>query len=169
MEPIAQMRKDGVDKGLCRLYQAKLRDGLSVKELADLYKEGIDFCINNDYPSLDFLREHYKGMCEQYGVFIDDETGELENPKMVVLNGHCKTFVRYNGFTVARLFARHTSDGAVVVGGNAAVTIDLFDNAHLVVAVAGSDAQVFVNVYGDAQVEIQGDGAKVTYKHKNTI
>lgn len=168
MEPIAQMRKDGVDKGLCRLYQAKLRDGLSVKELADLYKDGIDFCINNDYPTLDFLREHYKGMCEQYGVFIDDETGELENPKMVVLNGGCKTFVKYNGFTVARLFARHTSEGAVVVGGNATVTIDLFDNARLVVAVAGSDAQVYVNVYGNAQVEIQGE-ARVTYKHKNTI
>lgn len=169
MEPIAQMRKDGVDKGLCRLYQAKLRDGLSVKELADLYKGGIDFCINNDYPTLDFLREHYKGMCEQYGVYIDDETGELENPKCVVLNGDCRTFVKYNGYTVARLFARHNTEGAVVVGGNANVTIDMFDSAHLVVAVAGSDAQVCVNVYGNAQVEIQGDGAKVTYKHKNTI
>lgn len=168
MELIAQMRNDGTAKGLCRLYQAKLRDGLSVKELADLYKEGIDFCINNDFPTLDFLRGNYRGKCEQYGVFVDDETGELDNPDVVVLNGRCKVFAKYNGFTVARLYARHTSEGAVSIGGNANVTIDLFDRANLIVAVAGSDAQVSVNVYGEAQVKIMGE-AKVTYKNKNTI
>lgn len=169
MEPIAQMRKDGVDKGLCRLYQGKLKDGLTVEQLADLFKGGIDFCINNDYPTLDFLREHYKGKCEPYGVYIDESTGQLHNPGTIVLNGACKAFINYNGNKVSRLYARHESVCAVVVGGAANITIDLFDNAHLVVAVAGSDARVSVNVYGNARVEQKGPGITVTHKHKNTI
>lgn len=169
MEPISQLRTDGVSKGLCRLYQMKLRDGLSVSELADIYKDGIDFCISNDYPTLDFLREHYKGRCEEFGVFVDEFTGKLLNEKMVVTNGDCKLVAEYNGFTVARVYARHTTKGAVNVTDFAHVTIDIFDNAHLVVAVAGSDAQVFVNVYGNARVDTMGQGIKVTYKHKNTM
>lgn len=168
MEPISQLRTDGVGKGLCRLYQAKLREGLTVKELADLYIEGIDFCISNDYPTLDFLREHYKGRCEEYGVYVDEPTGQLLNPKTVVANGGCKLIAEYTGFTVARVFARHTTEGAVNVTDFAHVTIDLFDNANLVVAVAGSDAQVFVNVYGNAKVTTMGQGITVTYKNKNT-
>lgn len=169
MEPITQLRTDGAGKGLCRLYQMKLRDGLSVKELADLYKEGIDFCISNDYPTLDFLREHYKGRCEEYGVYVDEPTGQLLNVPYLVTNGACKLIAEYTGFSVARIFARHTTEGAVNVTDFAHVTIDLFDNAHLVVAVAGSDAQVFVNVYGDARVDTIGSGIKVNHKHKKTM
>lgn len=169
MEPIEKMRQDGVEKGLCRLYQMKLRDGLSVKELADLYKEGIDFCINNDYPSLDFLREHYRGKCEEYGVYVDDRVAGLQNPKTVVLNGKSEAMIQYKGYTVSRLYLRHDSEATVCISEFAHVTIDCFDNTRLVVATVGSDAQVLLNVYGQAQVKATGDGIKVNYKHKNTI
>lgn len=166
MSTVAQLRTDGAAKGLCRLYQAKLRDGLSVRELADIYKQGIDFCIMNDYPTLDFMREHYKGKCEEYGIYVDGFTGKLENPETVIANGDCRMVAKYGGFSVARIYARHNTTGAVNVTDFANVTIDIFDNAHLAIAVTGGDARVFVNLHGvNATVETIGQG--IILKNKN--
>ena len=73
MEVVAQLKQDGIEKGLCRLWQMKLKSGLSVAELSDLYIRGIDFCVSEDYPTLDFMRSNFRGQCEPYGIYIDDE------------------------------------------------------------------------------------------------
>ncbi len=102
MDLINQLKTDGTEKGLCRQWRLKLQPGMSVEDLAKLYIEGIDFCISEDYPTLDFLRKHFKGSCEPYGVFVDDEVRERNAPD-VVLNGDCKAILEYDGFTVARI------------------------------------------------------------------
>lgn len=140
---------------------------MSVEELAALYIKGIDFCISEDYPTLDFLRDNFKGSCEPFGVFVDDEV-EKRNAPDAVLNGDCKVFLEYDGFAVSRIFARHNTQGSVNVSDNAYVTIDAFDNTNLVIAVAGSDAQVIVNLYGNAQVEIIGSGVEIKKHNKTT-
>lgn len=166
MNLITQLKEDGTAKGLCRPWRMKLQQGMSVEDLAALYIKGIDFCISEDYPTLDFLRDHFKGSCEPYGVFVDDEV-KLSNAPDVVLNGDCKALLEYDGFAVSRIFARHNSQGAVNVSDNAYVTIDAFDNSNLVIAVAGSNAQVIVNLYGNAQVEVIGSGVEV-HTHNKT-
>lgn len=167
MDLINQLKDDGTSKGLCRQWRMKLQPGMSVEDLANLYIKGIDFCISEDYPTLDFLRKHYKGLCEPYGVFVDDMVKERNAPD-VVLNGDCKAILEYDGYTVSRIFARHNSQGAVNVSDHAIVTVDLFDNSHLAIAVAGSDAQVIVNLYGNARVETFGSGIEIKKHNKKT-
>lgn len=164
MEIIQQLKKDGITKGLCRMWQWKLKPGLNVDNLVQLYVKGIDFCISEDFPTLEFMRENFKGKCEEFGIFIDDEVSDLVDSPDVVLNGHCKAMLRYSGYTVARVFARHNSEAAVNVENNAIVTIDAFDDTNLVIATAGSDTQVFVNLYGNAQAHCIGHGI-VLKKH----
>ncbi|MBD5229653.1 MAG: hypothetical protein HDS69_06415 [Bacteroidales bacterium] len=165
MDLINQLKADGTEKGLCRQWRMKLQQGMSVGDLAKLYIEGIDFCISEDYPTLDFLRKHFKGSCEPYGVFVDDEVKERNAPD-VVLNGDCKAILEYDGFTVSRIFARHNSQGAVNVSDHAIVTVDLFDNSNLAIATAGSDAQVIVNLYGNVRVGAFGSGIVVNKFNK---
>lgn len=167
MELVHQIKQDGIAKGLCRLWQMKLKPGLGVDSLAELYIRGIDFCIKNDYPTLDFIRTNFKGKCEDYGVYVDDEVVE-KNKKDVVLNGDCKAMLEYDGFAVSNIYIRHNSKSSVNVGDHAIVTIDIFDNSYLAIAVAGSDAEVLVNVYGDATVETVGGKVKIIRTNKNT-
>lgn len=164
MELIQQLKKDGISKGLCRMWQWKLKSELNMDNLVQLYVKGIDFCIGEDFPTLEFMRENFKGKCEEFGIFIDDEVSDLVDSPDVVLNGHCKAMLRYSGYTVARVFARHNSEAAVNVENNAIVTIDAFDDTNLVIATAGSDTQVFVNLYGNAQAHCIGHGI-VLKKH----
>lgn len=168
MELVHQIKQDGIAKGLCRLWQMKLKPGLGVDSLAELYIRGIDFCIKNDYPTLDFLRTNFKGKCEDYGVYVDDEVVE-KNRKDVVLNGSCKAMLEYDGFAVSNIYIRHNSKASVNVGDHAIVTIDIFDNSYLAIAVAGKYAKVLVNVYGKATVEIAGGiNIKIRYVGKDT-
>lgn len=167
MELVQQLKKDGIDKGLCRLWQMKLRQDIDYKSLIELYIRGIDFCIMNDYPTVDFIREHFKGKCEEFGVFIDDDV-EQKNAPNIVLNGNCRAFLEYDGYSVANIYARHNTRGSVNVSDNSIVTIDIFDDSELNVATAGDDAKVFVNVYGNANVECLGSGIKVINKNKKT-
>lgn len=167
MELAERLRADGTAKGLCHDYQTKLSACTSVSELVGLFIKGIDFCINQDFPTLDFMRERFKGKCEPYGAFVDDHVEETDLTH-AVLNGACTAGLRYDGYKVARVYVRHTSLCAVGVSGHAIVTIDAFDQSHVHVAVAGSNAKVFVNVYGKAKVECEGDGITVINKNKNT-
>lgn len=173
MKLIQQLKADGMEKGLCRMWQIKLHAGLSTEELAKLYIQGIDFCISEDYPTLDFLREHFRGKCEPFGVFVDDDVPPTTNKPDMVLNGACRAMLEYDGFSVSRLYVRHTSEVAVIVSDHAALTIDLFDNAKLHLSIVGDDTTVSVNVYGkQTTTEYIGDSAKskvnITYNDKTT-
>ena len=55
-----------------------------------------------------------------------------------------------------------------LAAGNYTCTVDVFDNANLVLAVAGTNARVLVNKYGDARVECSGVGVKGFFKNKKT-
>ena len=169
MELVELLRKDGVRKGLCQQYQGLLKGDLSIEDLVKLFIGGVDFCIKYNYPTLDFMREHFKGKSEPYGAFVDDEIVEpLVNVPDVVMNGDCKAMAEYNGFAVSRIFARHNTQMSVTVTDHAIVTIDAFDNTFLAIAVAGSDAQVIVSLYGEAKVDCIGTGINVINKNQNT-
>lgn len=173
MELVEQLRKDGTEKGLCRLWQMKLRGNLDTEALVKLYIKGIDFCICEDYPTLDFLRTHFNGNSEPYGVYIDEDMPTLANKADLVLNGACRGMLEYGEYSVSRLYVRHTSEIAVNVSDHAILTIDVFDHAKLHLSVVGDDASVILNVYGsNAQIDFV-DGEKpscviVNYNNKTT-
>lgn len=171
MELNKQLKQDGIAVGLCSQYQGLLDRSDTVEKMVRLFIRGIDFCIKNDYPTLDFMRKNFKGKSEPYGGYVDDEITGLRNAPDVVLNGGCKALLEYDEYSVSRLYIRHTSQAAVNVSDYAVLTIDAFDNSHLVVAVAGGNAQVIVNKYDNAIVETIGDGIIVKigncYKEKN--
>ena len=168
MELNRQLKQDGIAVGLCSQYQGLLDRSDTVEKMVRLFIRGIDCCIKNDYPTLEFMRKNFKGKSEPYGGYVDDEITGLRNAPDVVLNGECKAILEYDEYSVSRIYIRHSSQAAVNVSDHALVTIDAFDNSHLVVAVAGGDAQVLVNKYGDAQVECIGSGIKVNSINKKT-
>ena len=168
MELNEQLKNDGIAKGLCSQWQHKLDTHKSIEDLATLFIKGIDFCVCNDYPTLDFLRTNFKGKCEPYGVFIDDDMYGLQNLPNAVLNGTSRIALEYDGYSVGRVFVRHNSVAVINVAGHANVTIDAFDDSRIRIATTGHEARVWVNRYGNAVVECMDAGVKVRTINKNT-
>ena len=168
-ELVEKLRNDGEAVGLCRLFKHKLQGDLSVEQLVNMFIKGIDFCVSNNYPTLDFMRSRFKGISEPYGAFVDDEIQGLRNKPDVILNGSCKAFLEYDGYSVCRVVSRHDTEGAVNVSGHAYVTIDVFDRSKLVICTSGNECNVMVNVYGiQANVECIGQGIKFKVKNNKT-
>jgi hypothetical protein len=164
---IEQLKEAGIAKGMCASGHDNLKENLNIGQLSELYVKSIDFCISNDYPNLNFFRTNFKGLCEPYGIFIDDDV-KSRNAQVTVLNGDCRGFLEYDKYAVTRIFVRHTSKISVNASEHSIVTIDAFDTSKLVVATSG-DAGVSVNLYGNAKiVECVGTGIKVKFMQRET-
>lgn len=157
MELIYELKLDGESKGLCRLWNQKLKSGMGIGDLVELYIKGIDFCISMDFPTLEFMKSNLKGKCEPYGVYIDDADVSCVNKPDMVLNGSCEADLRYTGYSVSRLYIRHDSKADIVVEDNAMLTIDAFDGSSIKMDVIGNKTHILVNLYGNACIECSGD------------
>lgn len=168
MDVVSKLKQDGISKGLCKDWQGKLRSNSSVKHLAKLFIRGIDFCISENYPTLEFMVENFKGKCEPYGIYINDKNVFLINKEDVVLNGDCDAELVYDGFSVSKIYVRHNSKVTVHAQQHSLVTIDVFDDSYTKIITDNDKASVLVYVYGNAIVESIGNGVKVIHKNKKT-
>lgn len=163
MNIVEQLTLQGVDKGLCSDFQNKIKNSkMSIRYLAKLMKQGIDFCVMYDYPTLEMLRSNFRGKADEYGIFIDGTAHEKN--KDIILNGESKAFLHYDGYTVNSVYVRHDSQASICVSENASVRIDVFDNSYVAISKHGEHSEVSVSVYGtDAKIDLIGEGIKVDY------
>lgn len=165
-ELIEKLKQDGEVKGLCRLWRGKLQPGMSIESLVELFIKGIDFCISEDYPTLDFMKAHFKDKCEPYGVYIDD-TVSCSNAPDIVLNGASSAHLKYTDYSVSRLYIRHSSKAWITVQDNAILTVDAFDNTKLIINSIGDKIHILVNLYGNAQIDHIKDSNNIHIRKMN--
>lgn len=135
---------------ICAPWATKIENAESVEELLQMYVDGIDFCLSNNFPSNGFLQETAGVLLQKYGIRID-EIVEVINPEKLVLLGTCSAKVSVTGYAVSQLFIKHNSVATVFANSNAFVMIDVFDDANLTV-IASDESKLIVNVYGNAKV-----------------
>ena len=159
-------------KGICKPWYDELkRFGNDKHAMIQMYIKGIDFCLSNDYPSNDFIRENFKGTMEDYGIFLD-ESVNLINYRRCVALGKTHGRVETGSYGVCEVFAKHDSELIVIAKDNAFVEIDVYDNAVLHIH-ATDRAKVHVKHYGGSVVAdpiADGDSAiiKIIEKYKKT-
>ena len=87
-KPLAQ--KDVDSHGVCDEYSQLVSRAETVDDVLFLYKRGIDWCLENNSPSVDLLRQ-YKSDCERNSIFIDRVfNGELLIDEAVYVFHNCQ-------------------------------------------------------------------------------
>jgi hypothetical protein len=159
-----QLAKDAKTKGICREWHDKLKSLEDKKAMVEMYLNGIDFCLANNYPSNDFILANFADVAPQMGVFVDADISVGNKPKCVALGA---TFgkVTTDGFNVSEVFAKHTSEIEIVAKDNAFVMVDVFDEAQIVVH-AYDRAKVCVNIYGGFVTHETFDDAQIKIREK---
>lgn len=120
---------------------------LNEHELINRYLHFIEFAIDKDWPSNEFIKRNFdKSLLEHNNVYVDSEFERRNARQVVVVQGNSHGVLLYDGYTTADVYVRHDSE----------VTID-----------CSRLSKVFINVYGRAKVKVsQRDGAAVyVYKH----
>lgn len=166
MEAIGkELARSAKKNGICMEWYNQLIDLNDKDKLVQMYVDGIDFCISNDWPSNEYIRDNFKGVMEKHGVHLDEALNVTNEPKTVAL-GACNGIVEVNDFRVCQVFAKHDSDIVIMARDNAHVMIDIFDNA-VVSVIACNSSRVYVNRYGGRVDFEKHHNSSVIIKEKN--
>ncbi len=139
-----ELKQQAVDLGLCKQWQQEWGEP-TISELCDKYIRGLDFCIKHDYPSLEYLEQHFKGKVEQYGIYINED-GVSTNQKDVVINGNSN--VRIYTDSVCDVTIRHNSIAKINVSGNGFVYVSMHDNSRLIIESKSPNSKICVSLFG---------------------
>lgn len=149
--------------GLCDKWYDGWDKGSTRQELIDKYLEGIDFCIANDYPKLEFIKAQFpQKLLFVNGIFVDDKVDAV-NLKTAVLLGESSGKLYYNGLYTGNVYVRHSSVLQIEAVGGARVFVEVYDNALVTVA-ADSESKVFVYWHGGS---VKTDGSVVVRDRRN--
>lgn len=123
------LRQQAIDNGLCEGWQRMWRCKWDRDELIQKFKEGIDFCIKNKYPSNEFIKENFtRDILRKHSILVDDHYSLL-NQRMCVLQGGSTSNIRYNGWNPGTVYIRGNSYASITARQMSFVIVHLFDNA----------------------------------------
>ncbi|WP_114937579.1 hypothetical protein [Mucilaginibacter endophyticus] len=152
--------------GICDEWAGLVGSTDSVDELLQLYKKGIDFCLEKNFPSNKDLLRLGGNRLTLHGIYIDKDVTACKGDFIVLLGGSSAK-VEIDGYEASQLFVKHSSKAKISVYDNAFVVIDCFDNAVLDITASGN-SKVMVNVYQYAQVTHNAkDNSIIKVVHKN--
>lgn len=126
------LKQQAVDLGLCRPWTEAWGD-CDQQELIDKYKKGIDFCIDKQYPSNEFIKANFdRDLLNANLIFVDEHIRLDDAPSGIyILNGECSGSIRFAPWTAATVYVRHTSNVRIIAGDFAKVFVRLYDGAEV--------------------------------------
>lgn len=160
-----QLQKEAQVLGACSPGLIDLKNvGDNKAALVQLYLSKLEFCLEHDFPSNDFIKEHGKGMMESFGLFLDDRIN-LTNYRKCVALGKTSGEINITSYGVSQIYAKHTSDLVINASGNAFVMVYVYDDAKVTVH-AQDRAKVHVNRYGGKTITAKDGQAVVKVVEK---
>jgi predicted NBD/HSP70 family sugar kinase len=167
MKLAKELAKIAEKAGACDKRYSELLGLADKRDMIKMYLDEIDFCMEKDYPGNEFVRKHFKGIIEQYNVYLDDYI-MLVNPDKVVALGETKGNIQFDSYTVGRVFLNHSSSVKIKVKDDAFVMIDVYGNSAVQVE-ASDNSKVCINRYGGTIEKNEKDRGIVKVVNKNKL
>lgn len=131
MENLSEtLKQQAVDLGLCRPWTEAWGD-CDRQELIDKYKKGIDFCIDKQYPSNEFIKANFDhDLLNANLIFVDEYLDfDMMPSGIYILNGECSGSIRFAPWTAATVYVRHKSNVTIIADDFAKVFVRVYDEA----------------------------------------
>ena len=126
------LKQQAVDLGLCRPW-TEAWGNCDQQELIDKYKKGIDFCIDKQYPSNEFIKANFdRALLNANLIFVDEHLDfDMMPSGIYILNGECSGSIRFAPWTAATVYVRHKSNVTIIADDFAKVFVRLYDEAEV--------------------------------------
>lgn len=124
------LKQEAVGLGLCKQWAAEWGE-CGQQELIDKFKKGIDFCLERDWPSTDFIKANFDPELLHRNLIYVDERLDLKNAPngVYVLNGECTGTLWFNSWAAATVYVRHSSQVTIIADDSAKIFVRLYDEA----------------------------------------
>ena len=116
---------------LCKQWTEEWKDDTDFNTLVDKFVRGQDFCIQNNYPPLDFIRKNVsKEDLHRHNIYIDEEVNiESAISGYYIFLGKCTGSITANGYSAVTIYVRHESKIDVTASGAARVFVSYYENS----------------------------------------
>lgn len=133
------LKREAIDLGLCPQWTEEWADGSDQQTLIDKYKRGIDFCLERDWPTPEFIKDNFdRALLNRNLIFVDEHIDVKEARSGVyVINGECSGTIRFPQWAAATIYVRHRSKIRIEADGFAKVFIRVYDGAEVDVSQQG--------------------------------
>lgn len=129
---------------------------LNEQELINRYVHFIDFVLEKNFPSNEFIKENFdKALLAHNNIYVDAEFERRNARQVVVVQGKSKGVLLYDGMTCADVYVRHDSEVTIDCSRLSKVFISVYDNAKVNVT-QRDGASVYVYLHGDACEVVAG-------------
>lgn len=116
--------------GLCKDWQCIWPEETDVYTLLSMLKDGIEFCIEHDFPSCGLVKRFATDEeLRESGIFIGANVDGEFGSGVYVLMGSCSGTIRFRRWSAATIYLRHDSDIRIVADEGSRIHIRLYDNA----------------------------------------
>lgn len=126
------LRAQAIRLGLCAGWQKDWSADRQPSELIDMFKRGQDFCISNDWPTTDQIRDSFTDdQLRAEGIFLDapDLDLTIQNGTYIFL-GESSGTVRFPRWSAAIIYLRHDSDLRIEAADFSRIRVYLHDSAQ---------------------------------------
>lgn len=144
-----ELLKQGAEIGMCEKFVQELSvPNLTEESLCRLFHRGQDFCIEHNFPSVEFMREHIddETLCNNGIIVRDCEMTEPPLHVVVLEDNLCIIKVPDNG--VCDITLRDNSECEMSIGNNAVVYVSIYSHAQCKVLAKGTGARISASQYG---------------------
>lgn len=135
------LKYSAMQNGLCAQWTNEWNDETSLDELISKFKRGLDFCIEHNWPSKEFVDDNFdKKELARHHVYSNVEgisEWGFSDVATIVQHGSTGEF-HFAGYDATTLWVRHDSEVLVTVSGNAIVFVHVYDNAVVNIEQHGS-------------------------------
>ena len=140
-------------------------DRLNEQELINRYVHFIDFVIENNFPSNDFIKENFdKSLLEHNNIYVDAEFERRNARQVVVIQGESKGVLLFDGMTTSDVYIRHDSEVTIDCSRLSKIFISVYDNAKIHVT-QRDGASVYVYLHGE-NCSVDSDGEVMIRRSK---
>lgn len=141
--------------GLCDEWYKGWDKDSTRQELIEKYLRGIDFCIEHDYPRVEFIKAQFpRQLLERNGIFADCEV-DGDNIGTCVLLGSAHGVLRYHGFCSCSVYVVHKGCVDIQATDGARVFVEVYGESVVMVS-ADDTSRVFVYQHG-GNVKVDGN------------
>ena len=140
-------------------------DRLNEQELINRYVHFIDFIVENNFPSNEFIKENFdKSLLEHNNIYVDAEFERRNARQVVVIQGESKGVLLFDGVTTSDVYIRHDSEVTIDCSRLSKIFISVYDNAKIHVT-QRDGASVYVYLHGE-NCSVESDGEVMIRRSK---
>ena len=140
-------------------------DRLNEQELINRYVHFIDFVIDSNWPSNEFIKENFdKSLLEHNNIYVDAEFERRNARQVVVIQGKSNGTLLFDGMTTSDVYIRHDSEVTIDCSRLSKIFISVYDNAKIHVT-QRDGASVYVYLHGE-NCSVESDGEVMIRRSK---